>query len=205
MFRLATTDDIDRIAEIYEEIHTEEEAGNVTIGWVRGVYPTRATAEGSVVAGDMYVLAVPADELCDTKCACGNECACGDASAKSTEKCTPANGEGIVAAARINKEQVDVYANATWNFDAPDDEVMVLHTLVVSPAVKGRGYGTEFVKFYEDFALENGCRFLRMDTNARNTAARSLYAKLGYTEVGIVDSVFNGIPGVKLVCLEKTL
>ena len=172
MFRLAKADDIDRIAEIYEEIHTEEEAGNVTIGWVRGVYPTRATAEGSVAAGDMYVLE---------------------------------NGEVIVAAARINKEQVDVYANATWNFDAPDDEVMVLHTLVVSPAVKGRGCGTEFVKFYEDFALENGCRFLRMDTDARNTAARSLYAKLGYTEVGIVDSVFNGIPGVKLVCLEKTL
>jgi len=172
MFRLATTDDIDRIAEIYEEIHTEEEAGNVTIGWVRGVYPTRATAEGSVAAGDMYVLE---------------------------------NDEGIVAAARINKEQVDVYANANWNFDAPDDEVMVLHTLVVSPAVKGKGYGTEFVKFYEDFALENGCRFLRMDTNALNTPARSLYAKLGYTEVGIVDSVFNGIPGVKLVSLEKTL
>ena len=46
---------------------------------------------------------------------------------------------------------------------------------------------------------------MRMDTNAKNAAARGLYKKLGYTEVGIVDSVFNGISGVKLVCLEKCL
>ncbi len=44
-----------------------------------------------------------------------------------------------------------------------------------------------------------------MDTNARNQAARALYARLGYQEPGIVDCVFNGIPGVQLVCLEKTL
>ena len=44
-----------------------------------------------------------------------------------------------------------------------------------------------------------------MDTNAVNTAARSLYAKLGYTEVGIVPCVFNGIPDVMLVCMEKLL
>lgn len=205
MFRKATIDDIDRIAEIYEEIHTEEEAGRVTIGWVRGVYPTRVTAEGSVTAGDMFVLTVPVDEFCDAKCACGSAHACGDTHANGIKIETLENGEVIVAAARINKEQVDVYANAAWNYDAPDDEVMVLHTLVVSPAVKGKGYGTEFVAFYEDFARQKGCRYLRMDTNARNTVARSLYSKLGYAEVGIVDSVFNGIPGVKLVCLEKTL
>ena len=45
----------------------------------------------------------------------------------------------------------------------------------------------------------------RMDTNERNQAARALYARLGYSEPSIVDCVFNGIPGVRLVCLEKTL
>ena len=60
MIRLAEARDIDRIAEIYEAIHTEEEAGKTTIGWIRGVYPTKATAEASVKAGDMYVMTVPA-------------------------------------------------------------------------------------------------------------------------------------------------
>lgn len=42
-----------------------------------------------------------------------------------------------------------------------------------------------------------------MDTNAKNTAARGFYKKLGYSEIGIVPCVFNGIPDVQLVLLEK--
>lgn len=39
----------------------------------------------------------------------------------------------IIGAAIINQRQVDVYAGAPWSFAASDDEVMVLHTLVISP------------------------------------------------------------------------
>ena len=59
--------------------------------------------------------------------------------------------------------------------------------------------------FYEDCARERGCPFLRMDTNAVNAAARSLYRKLGYREACIVPCEFNGIPNVQLVCLDKRL
>ena len=68
-----------------------------------------------------------------------------------------------------------------------------------------RGYGKRFVNFYEEFARQKGCRFLRMDTNQINTVARKLYNKLGYKEVGIVPCKFNGIEDVQLVCLEKKL
>lgn len=111
----------------------------------------------------------------------------------------------IIAAAKINREQDPAYTLAAWEHPAADEEVMVLHTLVVDPEISGKGYGTKFVTFYEEYALQNGCPFLRMDTNARNTAARALYKKLGYKEVGIVPCQFNGIPGVNLVCLEKKL
>lgn len=63
--------------------------------------------------------------------------------------------------------------------------------------------GTAFVGFYEDMGRRMGRPCLRIDTNARNTPARALYAKLGYTEAGIVTGTFNGIPDVQLVCLEK--
>ena len=55
MFRRAETGDLNAIAAIYDEIHSEIEAGRASIGWIRGVYPTRATAEASIRLGDMYV------------------------------------------------------------------------------------------------------------------------------------------------------
>lgn len=114
-------------------------------------------------------------------------------------------GGAILAAAVINQLQVDVYAGAAWEYEAADSEVCVLHTLTVDPDVRGRGLGKRFVAYYEDCARQNGCPELRMDTNARNAAARSLYKKLGYREIGIVPTVFNGIPDVQLVLLEKHL
>ena len=172
MIRLAIIRDLDAIDAIYQSIHDGEEAGRTTIGWVRSIYPTRATAEAAIRAGDMFVM----------------------------------EEEGqIVAAARINQEQVPEYANVRWAVQAPPERVMVLHTLVVDPRQAGKGYGSRFVAWYEEYALAHGCPFLRMDTNQRNKTARALYARLGYTEPGIVDCRFNGIPGVRLVCLERTL
>ena len=114
------------------------------------------------------------------------------------------NGK-IFGAAIINRTQVDAYADGDWAYKAPESQVMALHTLVISPKISGKGYGKKFVKFYEEYALKNGCPYLRMDTNARNLRARTMYKKLGYQEIGIVPCVFNEIKGVQLVLLEKKL
>ena len=172
MIRKALPIDIPAVARIYDEIHTEEDAGRASIGWVRSIYPTRKTAETALEDGDLYVI----------------------------------EEEGrIVAAARLNQKQEASYAEADWEYDAAEAEVMVLHTLVVSPKAGNRGWGKAFVRFYEDFALKHGCKYLRMDTNEKNSRARSFYKNMGYKEVGIVPCVFNGIKGVPLVCLEKKL
>ena len=167
--RKATAADLDAIEQIYEDIHTAEEEGAATIGWIRGIYPTRKTAEAAVLRDDMFVLE---------------------------------DGE-IIGTGIINRTQVDVYYGAPWRFDT--DKVCVLHTLVISPKVSGRGYGRAFVEFYERWALDHNLPELRIDTNARNSAARAMYKKMGYEEIGIVPTVFNGIPGVDLVLLEKNL
>ena len=172
IIRKATAADIDAVAKIYEEIHSEEALGKVTTGWLKGIYPVKSTAQNALEKDWLFV----AEE----------------------------NGE-ILSAAIINKYQGPIYEEATWEFEASEEEVMVLHTLVVSPSSKQQGIGTKMVAFYEQYAAENGCHELRMDTNARNTIARKLYKKLGYKEVSIVPCVFNGIPDVNLVCLEKHL
>jgi len=111
----------------------------------------------------------------------------------------------ITAAARLNQKQETAYQECEWVFTASEDQVMVLHTLVVDPEMAGKGYATEFVAFYESYARGHGCVSLRMDTNEKNLAARRLYKKLGYRESGIILCTFNGLDDVRLVCLEKSL
>lgn len=172
MFRKANVHDINEITALYMDVHTEEEAGRMSTGWIRFIYPTRNTVEDMVSAEDLFV------EEIDGK---------------------------IVAVGRINQVQVDVYAKVDWKYKASDEEVMVLHTLAVLPSEQGKGYATEFCEFYEEYSLENGCQYLRIDTNEKNKRARALYKRIGYREAGIVPCIFNGIEGVPLVCLEKKI
>ena len=171
-FRKATEKDIDAIAQIYANIHTAEERGEATIGWERGVYPERITAENALARGDLFV------------------------------EVEPGTSE-IVGTAILNKIQVETYAGAPWEAEVPDEEVYVMHTLVIDPGQKGKGYGQAFARFYEEQARELGCTYLRIDTNAKNKAARTMYRRLGYREIDIVPCTFNGMPGVDLVLLEK--
>ena len=84
------------------------------------------------------------------------------------------DGNEIVASAKINREQVPEYAGAAWSYpDAPPEKIMVLHTLTVDPSCAGKGYGSAFVRFYERFALENGCPYLRMDTRTSAISRRA--------------------------------
>lgn len=172
IIRKATIYDIDAVEKLYDDIHTAEEEGKQTIGWIRGVYPVRATAEMALERDDLFVL----------------------------EDNGKIYGTGI-----INKIQVDSYCKGQWKYDVADSQVCVLHTLVISPNSAGKGYGRAFVEYYEKFALHNGCVELRIDTNARNTVARAMYKKHGYTEIGIIPTDFNGISGINLVLLEKYL
>ena len=170
MIRKALEADIPAVTAIYDKLHTEEEAGRATIGWIRGVYPTENTARTALDRDDLFV---------------------------------QENGGKIVGAAIINQTQVDAYEGGHWQYEAEAAEAMVLHTLVIDPDTAGRGFGKQFVAFYEDYARKNGCKVLRMDTNSRNARARAMYRKLGYREAGIVPCEFNGIGGVRLVLLEK--
>ena len=117
-----------------------------------------------------------------------------------------AEDDRIFGTAIINHRQLAEYENDHWEYAAPEREIMVLHTLVIDPALAGRGYGKSFVAFYEAYAASQGCRCLRMDTQAINKNARAMYKKLGYKEIDIVPcKAFNGIKEIQLVLLEKKL
>ena len=172
MIKKAVIRDLDAVDCLYQEIHDAESAGLITTGWIRGVYPIKATAEAALARGDLFVLEEDGRIL----------------------------GSGM-----INRLQADAYEGAPWKCQVPDDQVCVLHTLAISPAAQGKGYGREFIRFYEAYARHHGCTELRIDTNERNLAARAMYSKYGYQEIDIVPTTFNGIAGVNLVLLEKQI
>lgn len=172
IIRKATGEDIAQVEALYNAVHTAEEAGRQAIGWIRGIYPVRATAELALSREDLFVL--------------------------------EENGE-ILGCGIINGIQDPSYRGAGWTYDSPDEQVCVLHTLVISPQCGGKGYGSRFLAFYEAYASEHGCPALRLDTNEKNAVARAMYKNRGYREVGTVTTDFNGLPGIRLVLLEKYL
>ena len=50
IIRKGTQADLVSVEQLYNDIHTAEETGQQTIGWIRGVYPTRATAQAALVS-----------------------------------------------------------------------------------------------------------------------------------------------------------
>ena len=174
-FRKATSADLGAIVTIYDRLHTEQENQN----------------NSSISTGwkrGVY----------PTKTSAESAIGIGDMFVEEDSGI-------IVASARINRIQLDEYLLVNWKYSVSDDRIMVLHTFAVSPDFKRIGYGAGFVNFYERYAIENGCRYLRIDTWEKNHVARSLYKKLGYDEVGIVSTNFNGISNFNLVCLEKKI
>ena len=83
------------------------------------------------------------------------------------------DGGRIVASAVINQAQVPCYAEARWSVRAPDNEVMVLHTLTADPDCGGRGCGRAFVAFYEDCARRHGWSASRRSSPRLSEAAFS--------------------------------
>lgn len=111
----------------------------------------------------------------------------------------------VVGSAIINQKPADGYERAKWKISATMEESLVIHTLAISPKATHKGYGEAFIRFYEDMGKERGLKALRLDTNEKNIKSRPFYKSLGYTEVDIVKSNFNGVGIVNLVCIEKEI
>lgn len=112
--------------------------------------------------------------------------------------------DGRIGAAMIlNHVQAPEYAGARWQYEAGDDEVLVIHTLCIDPSQARTGCGRAMVAFAEDWAVQSGCKVVRLDTWAGNAPARSLYAAMGFRLAGSAPAKLNGQIPLELVFYEK--
>ncbi|MEA4891687.1 MAG: GNAT family N-acetyltransferase [Peptococcaceae bacterium] len=105
----------------------------------------------------------------------------------------------------LNHLQPPEYGNISWTIPGEGKDVLVIHTLVISPSWAGRGKGKEFVAFAEAKARELGCTAIRLDTYEGNIPAAAMYEKLGYRYAGSTLFHFQQVIWENLKCYEKKI
>ena len=84
---------------------------------------------------------------------------------------------------------------------APGEAVMRM--LASTPAARGRGVGSALVQACLDQARADGCRFLRLSTQARMASAHRIYARVGFEATPWMD--WSPGPGFELFAYAVAL
>lgn len=93
----------------------------------------------------------------------------------------------IVGSGVLNQDQPEPYSNAKWLTNFSKEEILTIHTLLVSPNHCKKGIGKSFILFAEKFGKENGYKSIRLDTYEDNIPAQKLYENNGYSFCGKIN------------------
>ena len=80
----------------------------------------------------------------------------------------------------VNQIQPTEYAKIPWKQNLTNDEVMVVHLLMVRPSMKGKGIASALIQYAIELAGSHSCKALRLDTGSQNIPAVTLYKNLGF-------------------------
>jgi GNAT superfamily N-acetyltransferase len=108
--------------------------------------------------------------------------------------------EGLAGVVALTTDQSPEYVHAGWDLSEP---AIVVHRLVVDPALQGRGIAIALMQHAETVARQRNIARIRVDTNTKNPATQRLLPKLGYTLSGEISLDFR--PGLRFFCYEKLL
>lgn len=88
--------------------------------------------------------------------------------------------DAVLGSIILDRRQPEEYKTVNWESRAAEEQVNVIHLLMVRPCMKGKGIGSALVKFALDTARQQGCAAVRLDTGEQNVPAVELYKKLGF-------------------------
>lgn len=114
---------------------------------------------------------------------------------------------GIVLGSIVfDRQQPEEYRKINWSLQVDDEQVSIIHLLMVRPNVKGKGVGTALVNYVLGVAKDHHCIFVRLDTGEQNIPAIALYKKLGFQLVANSSMKVGGtIAHKKHLFFEKKL
>lgn len=111
----------------------------------------------------------------------------------------------IWGSVNLNSIQLPEYDQIPWTIPAEREQINVIHTLCVHPAMGGRGYARKMMTFCEEESRRQGKTVIRLDTWEGNLPANHLYPALGYSYAGATEFFFQGFIHEILNCYEKAL
>lgn len=114
-------------------------------------------------------------------------------------------GSRIAGVVALNHETPDAYRGASWAVEASPEEVLVVHALGVCPEFLRQGVGRFLVDATLQVARDNGCLAVRLDTYVGNFAARALYARCGFTDLGVHTLHYEGTDLDQFHLFERVL
>lgn len=111
----------------------------------------------------------------------------------------------IAAVVALNHAAPTAYLHASWAIEVPPGQVLVVHALGVSPGFLRQGVARFLVDASLDVAREKGCRVVRLDTYVENIAARELYTRCGFTDLGVHTLQYEGTDLNQFHLFERVL
>lgn len=96
-------------------------------------------------------------------------------------------GSKVAGSIVLNKIPHPSYENAFWQIPVNRENTLIVHTLLVEPEFYRQGIAKKMLSFAEEFAKQNNCSVIRLDTANINIPAKKLYESIGYTQAGLID------------------
>jgi len=93
------------------------------------------------------------------------------------------DSDGIEAAMVLNHEYLEAYRDVSWQTDADESGILVIHILGVHPKKSRQGFGKAMVGHAVRLAASSGLAAVRLDVLPGNLPAEELYMQQGFSYI----------------------
>ena len=111
----------------------------------------------------------------------------------------------LIGAFVLTRSQSQDYRKIDWEIDAKDDEVSVVHLLVVDPDYQGRGIATAILDEIIRIAKTMGKKAVRLDAIITNKPAQKIYEKYGFIRRGQAQEYYESTGFTEFIFYEYIL
>ncbi len=111
----------------------------------------------------------------------------------------------VIGAVAVTNAQSKEYRKIHWKIKADDQEVAVVHLLMILPEYQGDGAATAALDEIIKQAVDKQKRVVRLDAIGTNVPAQKLYEKYGFVNCGIAQEYNESTGKTEFVFYEYAL